>query len=234
MKKNKKNRFYRYFRLVIFYFFFSTIGAVILGRFFPIGTSSYMFLNKVDNLLAGEIKPINQAWIGLGSIPQNMQLAVIASEDQKFPDHFGFDIESIEKALKENTRRKRIRGASTITQQVARNLFLWPGKSYFRKGLEAYFTILLEVFWSKERILEVYLNIAEFGENIYGVESAARILFKKPATKLNINQCALLASVLPNPKRFKANRPSPYTQRRSSWIINQMNQLGGKAYLENL
>ena len=229
-----KKNILKILQLTILNFFLWSIVVVILFRFIPLNSSSYILQNKISNLFSSESGEIHQSWKSLDEISGNMQIAVIASEDQRFADHFGIDMESIEKAIKDNKRRKNIRGASTITQQVARNMFLWSGKSYIRKGLEVYFTVLLEVFWSKERILEVYLNIAEFGENIYGVESASRIFFYKSAAKLTINESALLAACLPNPKRFRAYAPSMYILRRSDWIRNQMSQLGGKTYLDKL
>lgn len=173
-------------------------------------------------------------WVDLERISKPMQLAVIASEDQKFPEHFGFDFEQISDALDDRSRGRRTRGASTITQQVAKNLFLWPKQSWFRKGVEAYFTVLIETLWPKRRILEVYLNVAEFGPGVYGVEAAGRHYFRKPAARLNTYDAALLAAVLPNPKRLKAGSPSLYVRSRQRWIMEQMSGLGGPAYLRAL
>jgi monofunctional biosynthetic peptidoglycan transglycosylase len=173
-------------------------------------------------------------WVDLAQIAPPMRLAVIASEDQKFPDHWGFDFVQIGDALDDRERGRRIRGASTLSQQVAKNLFLWPGQSWVRKGIEAYFTALIEMLWSKHRILEVYLNIAEFGRGVYGVEAASRAYFKKPATYLNTYDAALLAAVLPNPNRLKAAAPSFYVRSRQNWIIGQMRDLGGIAYLKGV
>jgi monofunctional biosynthetic peptidoglycan transglycosylase len=163
-----------------------------------------------------------------------MKVAVIASEDQTFPSHHGFDLKSINNALEERESGKRVRGASTISQQVAKNLFLWPGKSWIRKGLEAWFTVLIETLWPKHRILEVHLNVAELGRGIYGVGAAAKIYFHKPASRLNANEAALLAAVLPNPIRLKAAAPSPYVRSRQAWILGQMRGLGGNEVLEKL
>lgn len=163
-----------------------------------------------------------------------MALAVIAAEDQKFPQHWGFDWQQIKSAVKENKRRTHVRGASTITQQVAKNLFLWPGRSYVRKGLEAYFTVVLELLWSKQRILEVYLNIAEFSPGVFGVAAASARYFAKSAAGLNAHDAALLAAVLPNPRRLMLSRPSSYLHSRARWIRNQMDQLGGVNYLNTL
>ncbi|MEH6579647.1 MAG: monofunctional biosynthetic peptidoglycan transglycosylase [Amphritea sp.] len=171
---------------------------------------------------------IKHSWVPIENISQHMQLAVIASEDQKFPEHWGFDIESINKALQGNGKGKRIRGASTLSQQTAKNLFLWPAKSYLRKGVEAGFTVLLEALWDKQRILEVYLNIVEFGPGIYGVEAASKHYFGTSAKRLSSIQAARLAAVLPNPYRFNAGKPSGYIWKRSFWIKKQMRQLGSE------
>ncbi|WP_250460334.1 monofunctional biosynthetic peptidoglycan transglycosylase [Microbulbifer litoralis] len=171
-------------------------------------------------------------WRPLAQISPNLQVAVIAAEDQKFPLHHGFDFGSIRKALEEN--RDRPRGASTITQQTAKNLFLWSGRSYLRKGLEAWFTVLMELLWPKERILEVYLNIAEFGEGIYGAQAAAANFWGSPARGLNRWQSALLAAVLPNPRRMSAAAPSRYVRGRAADIDRQVRQLGRRRYLEKL
>jgi monofunctional biosynthetic peptidoglycan transglycosylase len=159
---------------------------------------------------------------------------VIAAEDQQFPFHAGFDVESIREAVRDNARGGRVRGASTITQQVAKNLFLWPGRSWARKALEAWFTVLIEVTWPKERILETYLNVAEFGRGTFGVEAAARHFFGKPALRLSRREAATLAAVLPNPKQFRVERPSRYVRERRDWILRQMAALGGPRYLEEL
>jgi monofunctional biosynthetic peptidoglycan transglycosylase len=156
------------------------------------------------------------------------KLAVISSEDQIFPDHSGFDWKNIRKAMKYNQKKPgRIRGASTISQQVAKNVFLWQGKSYVRKGLEAYFTKMIEWIWGKKRILEVYLNVIEMGKGIYGIEAAAQTYFKKPATKLTRREAAMIAACLPNPKKFTVKPLHPHIVGRSSWILRQMNNLEG-------
>ncbi|MCC7094343.1 MAG: monofunctional biosynthetic peptidoglycan transglycosylase, partial [Ignavibacteriaceae bacterium] len=173
-------------------------------------------------------------WFSYDEISKQMSLAVIAAEDQNFPNHFGFDFEQIEKAIEQSNRGKRLRGASTITQQVAKNLFLWEGRSFIRKGLEAYFAVLIELLWSKERILEVYLNIIETGDMIFGVGAASQIYFKKLPSKLTRSQAALIAATIPNPVRFSVRRPSGYILRRQNWILGQMSSLGGVEYIRNL
>lgn len=173
-------------------------------------------------------------WVDLERISPNAALAVIASEDQQFPFHDGFDFRSIREAVRASERGKRLRGASTLSQQVARNLFLWSGRSFVRKGLEAWFTVLIETLWPKERILEVYLNIAEFGRGTYGVQAASEAYFHAPAARLTREQAAVLAAVLPNPRRMHAERPSRYVLARRDWILGQMRQLGGSAYLRTI
>jgi monofunctional biosynthetic peptidoglycan transglycosylase len=178
-------------------------------------------------------EPLRHSWAEWDRIAEPMKVAVIAAEDQRFPSHRGFDFEAIDQALAER-ERGRIRGASTISQQVAKNLFLWPGRSWTRKGLEAYFTVLIETLWPKQRILEVYLNVAEFGRGIYGVGAASQTYFGKPAAQLTAEEAALLAAVLPSPKRFRVTAPSAYLRSRQHWILGQMHRLGGTAILAEL
>jgi monofunctional biosynthetic peptidoglycan transglycosylase len=177
---------------------------------------------------------IDYQWAPLSEITPQAALAVIAAEDQKFPDHWGFDLQAIMDAVEHNARGRRLRGASTLTQQVARNLFLWQGRSYLRKGLEAWFTLLLELSWPKQRILEVYLNIAETGPQTFGIQAAARRYFGQAARTLTPEQAALIAAILPNPLRFHADRPSEYVLSRRDHILQQMSQLGGPAYLQDI
>jgi monofunctional biosynthetic peptidoglycan transglycosylase len=174
------------------------------------------------------------SWVDLDRISPNLPLAVVASEDQKFPEHWGFDVEAIERAYALNQHSHKVRGASTISQQVAKNMFLWSGRSYFRKGLEAYFTVLIESLWPKRRILEVYLNVAEFGYGIYGAEAAAQRFFHKPASRLTRGDAAALAAVLPNPERLSAAAPTRYVQQRREWILGQMQALGGPEMLDEI
>jgi monofunctional glycosyltransferase len=173
-------------------------------------------------------------WADLAQISPNLPLAVVASEDQKFPEHWGFDVEAIEKAYEMNRHSHRVHGASTISQQVAKNMFLWSGRSYLRKGLEAWFTILIEGFWPKRRILEIYLNIAEFGYGTYGAEAAAERFFHKSAARLTRSDAATLAAVLPSPQRSSAAAPSRYVLQRRDWILNQMQALGGPEMLDEI
>ena len=175
---------------------------------------------------------IHHQWVPWPAISPYLPIAVVAAEDQKFPEHRGFDTESIRSALEENGSKGR--GASTISQQVVKNLYLWPGRSWVRKGIEAYLTVFLETLWPKQRILEVYLNIVELGPGIFGAEAAAQGFFGKPASELTAREAALLAAVLPSPKRMSPARPSPYVEERVDWVLRQMEQLGGPAYLEGM
>lgn len=208
---------------------------VLLLRWINPVTSAVMVEDRLAAAFTGDGKFVfRHEWVPLASISPQMRVAVIASEDQKFPYHWGFDFDEIQNAIDEAEDGKRVRGASTISQQVAKNLFLWQGHSFVRKGLEAWFTLLLEALWPKERILEVYLNIAEFGRGIYGVGAASKAFFHTPVARLNRYQAALLAAVLPNPRRFRADAPSNYVLRRRDWIADQMESLGGPAYLAEL
>jgi monofunctional biosynthetic peptidoglycan transglycosylase len=177
---------------------------------------------------------LRHRWVELDHISPNLPLAVVASEDQKFPEHSGFDVEAIEKAYELNQHRHKVHGASTISQQTAKNLFLWSGRSWLRKGLEAYFTVLIEHLWPKRRILEVYLNVAQFGYGIYGAEAAAEHFFHEPAGRLTRSEAAVLAAVLPNPERLSAAAPSRYVLERREWILGQMQALGGPEMLQEI
>lgn len=193
-----------------------------------------MIQRQVAGFFDGDFELIKYHWVSYDDVSKYMPIAIVAAEDQNFPNHFGFDFKQIEKALKENKRGRRIRGASTISQQVAKNLFLWEGKSFVRKGVEAYFTLLIELLWDKERILEVHMNIAEMGDKIFGVGTASVVYFKKPAASLTIRQAALLAAILPNPKKYSALKPSGYVRGRQNWIVRQINSLGGPDYLKDI
>ncbi len=189
-------------------------------------TTSFMLQKRSQLLLDDKKSVLHYKWLDFDQISRYMKIAVIASEDQKFPVHHGLDYEAIEKAMIYNDKKHQpLRGASTITQQVAKNLFLWSGRSYIRKGLEAYFALLIELFWDKKRILTVYLNIAEMGPKIYGVGAASKIYFKKKAIHLSRSQAALLAAVLPNPKRYSVKKSSKYTRFRKKWILKQMRKI---------
>lgn len=208
-------------------------GGIALFSVMPVPFSAVMVERQLGAWLSGDFGYVAHSdWVSMDEISVWMGLAVIAAEDQKFPDHWGFDVTAIEKALAHNERNEnRIRGASTLSQQTAKNLFLWDGRSWVRKGLEAGLTLGMETVWSKKRILTVYLNIAEFGDGIFGVEAAAQRYFHKPASRLSLSEAALLAAVLPNPLRFKANAPSGYVRNRQAWIMRQMRQLGGESFM---
>lgn len=184
--------------------------------------------------LASEGAPQTQQWVAFAAIDPAIALAVIAAEDQRFPDHWGFDGTQIIAAVEDRLDGRPLRGASTISQQVARNLFLWQGRSYVRKGLEVWFTLLIEGLWSKQRILEVYLNIAETGERLFGIAAATQRYFGRPPAQVGARRAALLAAVLPNPLRYRVDRPSAYVQQRRDWILDQMRNLGGTRYLDRL
>lgn len=207
-----------------------TVLQVLPLRWIDPPTSAFMVARQLGGLGEDGFE-LRQEWRDLSAISSQLPIALVAAEDQKFPTHRGFDLEAIDKAIAGNAGGGRVRGASTISQQVAKNLYLWGGGGYVRKGIEAWYTLLIEAFWSKRRILEVYANIAEFGDGVYGAEAAAREFFGKPASALTAAESARLAAVLPNPRVYSAARPGPYVQRRAQWIQRQARQLGGPAYL---
>ncbi|MBW4050013.1 MAG: monofunctional biosynthetic peptidoglycan transglycosylase [Proteobacteria bacterium] len=212
-----------------------TVVPVLLLRWIRPVTSAFMLEARIEALRAGEKSyHTDYRWVSLERISPQAAIAVIASEDQTFPYNYGFDFRSIRSAVRAADHGARLRGASTISQQVARNLFLWPSRSWVRKGIEAYFTVLLEVLWPKERILEVYLNVAQFGRGIYGVEAAARRFYHEPAARLTAGQAALLAAVLPDPVHWHVERPSRFVAWKRQWILTQMRNLGGTAYLREV
>lgn len=208
-------------RLVLFLFLTSIVAVVVYG-IVPVPLTPLMIIRSVEQVADGMKPTLEHDWVSKRHISNHLKRAVIASEDQRFYEHWGFDVVQIKKATKENKRRKRPRGASTISQQTAKNVFLWPQSSWFRKGLEVYFTVLIEVFWTKDRILEVYLNCMETGKGIYGAEAVANKHFKTTAAQLTAGQSALIAATLPNPRRFHSGYPSPYIKRRQGAILTQM------------
>jgi len=225
----------RWILLAILAWLVLTVVPVLLLRWIPPPSSAFMLEARIEALRAGDkAYRTDYHWVSLEHISPQAALAVIASEDQTFPFNYGFDFHSIRNAVRAAERGRRLRGASTISQQVARNLFLWPGRSFVRKGIEAYFTVLLETFWPKERILEVYLNVAQFGRGIYGVEAAARRFYREPAIRLTASQAALLAAVLPDPVHWHVERPSGFVLWKQRWILGQMRNLGGAAYLQDV
>jgi monofunctional glycosyltransferase len=212
---------------------FASVLAVAAFRWLPVPMTAFMI---GERLAASTSTPFEQRheWVPSSRISPHAAVAVIAAEDQKFPFHDGFDFEQIEKAMADAGRGRRLRGASTISQQVAKNLFLWPGQTWVRKGLEAWFTVWIELFWPKRRILEVYLNSAQFGRGIWGVEAASRAYFGKDAARLNRHEAALLAAVLPSPTRYRVVNSGPWVRQRQAWIVGQMQRLGGPKLLDGL
>lgn len=205
------------------------MGTILALRWINPPATSFTIQENWDEL-ESERYSLREHWVPADEIPVHMKWAVIASEDQLFLEHWGFDLESIQEALDEHRQGERTRGASTISQQVTKNLFLTPAETYFRKGIEAGITVLIELFWPKERIIEMYLNIAEFGPGVYGIGKASQTFFEVPASSIDPKMATQLAAVLPSPKRMRVNPPSPYTEERSYWILRQMTHLSGIAY----
>ena len=216
-------------------FIVGSIALVLLLRFVRPPTTAFMIERRVAALAERESGfTLRQEWRSYDDISRELPIALVAAEDQKFPIHHGFDFDAIQSAWRRNERGHAIHGASTISQQTAKNLFLWSGRSWVRKGLEAYFTVLIETLWPKRRILEVYVNVVEFGNGVYGAEAASRQFFGKSATALSASDAALLASVLPNPRKLRVDRPSRYVLESAEWNRRQVRQLGGPSYLERL
>jgi monofunctional glycosyltransferase len=238
MANRRRGLAYRLLRgvvLVVFGLLAALVATVVALRWIDPPTSAFMVRDRFEATVTAERGyEFRHEWRDWDRISKHAAVAVIAAEDQAFPWHDGFDFKQIDKALVDRERGRRVRGASTISQQVAKNLFLWPGKDWFRKGLEAGITMLIELTWSKQRILEVYLNIAEFGRGTWGVEAASQRFFRKSAAGLTPAEAALLAAVLPNPLRLHADAPSAYVLRRQDWILWQMSALGGPALLTGL
>jgi len=211
------------------WFFGLSVGLTALYSFIPVPFTLLMVQRTVGQMFASE-RDVRwkKDWVSLKDISPHLQLAVVCAEDQEFLEHEGFDFEAIEKAYKHNKNSRKTRGASTISQQTAKNVFLWPSRSWLRKGLEVYFTFLIETLWSKERIMTTYLNVIEYGDGIYGAEAAARHYFNKSAKDLNRKESALLAAVLPNPFIYTVVNPQQHVKERQAWIIRQMRYWGGK------
>ncbi|SEI62093.1 monofunctional biosynthetic peptidoglycan transglycosylase [Dyadobacter koreensis] len=219
------------FKFSIYFFVISIVWVVVL-KFVPVWVTPFMVTRKIEAFREDEDTEIYKDWESYDNISKEVALAVVASEDQNFPNHWGFDFDEIYDAMTE--KRKRARGASTISQQVAKNVFLWHGRSYIRKGLEVYFTVLIELIWDKQRILEVYLNVAEMGKMTFGVEAASQRFYKKSAKNLTRYEAARIAAVLPNPVRFSIKNPSAYVNKRTNQIVRQMKYLGGRNYIADL
>jgi len=238
MAKRRKRPFGRLWRalvLAVLAWAAVTVVSVVAMRWIDPPTTAFMARDRAIALFTAEKGyEFRHEWRDWDQISRYAALAVVAAEDQRFLQHNGFDFKQIDKALADRERGRRVRGASTISQQVAKNLFLWPGQSWFRKGLEAGITVLIELAWPKQRILEVHLNVAEFGRGTWGVQAASRRYFRKDAARLTRAEAALLAAVLPSPRRFRADAPSAYVRKRQAWIERQMVALGGKDYLTAL
>ena len=212
------------------WFFGLSILSVIIFKWVPIPFTPLMFTRIIEFKLEGKDAIYSHKWVPLEDISPNLQKAVIASEDGNFLKHNGFDFQAMQKAFKNNNKGKRLKGGSTISQQTAKNIFLWQGRSYIRKGLEAYFTVLIELIWGKERIMEVYLNSIEMGNGVYGAQEAARHWYSKTARNLTPREAAGIAAILPNPRKFKASNSSSYINRRKDKIMRVMRHVGKIEY----
>lgn len=217
-----RKRILKYIRNLIIFFFASTILSVVTLRFIPVYITPLMVIRSVEQLVKGEKVVMKHKWVPKEKISRHLPMAVIASEDNRFASHNGFDFKEISRAIEENKKRKKARGASTISQQTAKNVFLWPSSSWVRKGFEVYFTVLIELIWDKERIMEVYLNSIEMGDGIYGAEAVAKAHFHTTASQLTRKQCALIAASLPNPRKYNSGKPSPYMYKRQRKIMYLM------------
>ncbi len=214
---------FRLLTRIVLGFLIISILSTLLFRFIPVPATPLMIIRYFEM----EDGKIDKDWKSLEEISINLPLAVVTAEDQKFEEHFGFDLDAIEKAVKYNEKHKgkKVKGASTISQQTAKNVFLWPGRSWLRKGLEVYFTFLIEILWSKERIMEMYLNVIEMGPGVYGAEAAAHYYFDKPAAKLTKSESATIAAILPNPIRWSASKPTRYIIKKRNWILRHMGKI---------
>lgn len=227
MKRKLGKTIYRFLWKAVAGFFGLSIFAVLLYRFVPVYVTPLMVVRCAEQLLAGRKLQLKHNWVAMEAISANLILAVVCSEDQNFKNHFGFDLPAIERSFTAfQEGRKKLRGASTISQQTAKNVFLLPYRSWVRKGFEVYFTLLIESLWSKERILEVYLNSIEMGDGVYGAEAASRYYFKTSAHALSRTEAAAIAAILPNPLKYNANPPDAYIKRRIVWILGQMHRNG--------
>lgn len=215
-------KIFRFLWKAMIYFFVISTFLVVLFKFVPVPFTPLMGIRALEQKSDGKEMTCSHDWVPLEEISPNIQKAVIASEDANFLTHYGFDFNAIEKAMENNEKGKKLKGGSTISQQTAKNVFLWQGRSYIRKGLEAYFTVLIELIWGKERIMEVYLNSIEMGSGVYGVQAAANHWYGKKADNLSKREAAGIAAILPNPRKFKASNSSGYTERRKSRIMRHM------------
>ncbi|MDO5570074.1 MAG: monofunctional biosynthetic peptidoglycan transglycosylase [Bacteroidales bacterium] len=218
-------RFFKIIKIVVAFFFISSLAVTIAYKYIPVYITPLMVIRYIEQINNGEKPVIHHSWVPLNKISPKLPLAVVASEDNLFIEHSGFDVDAIKKAASKKKKNNRFRGASTISQQTAKNVFLWPGYSWVRKGLEVYFTFLIEKIWGKHRIMEVYLNSIEMGKGIYGAQEVAEINFKTSALKLNASQCAIIAATLPNPLKFNSAKPSKYMLERKVKILDLMGKV---------
>ncbi|MFY7758268.1 MAG: monofunctional biosynthetic peptidoglycan transglycosylase [Flavobacterium stagni] len=225
-------KFWKILRKIMLWFFGLSIASVILFRWVPVPFTPLMVTRAIENKLDGKEMICNHDWVPIDSISVNLQKAVIASEDGTFTKHWGFDFGAMQKAFKNNNKGRRIKGGSTITQQTAKNIFLWQGRSYIRKAFEAYFTVLIELFWSKERIMEVYLNSIEMGDGVYGAEAASKYWYGHDVKSLTKDEAAGIAAILPNPRKYKPINSSAYIQKRKAKIKRIMRYVGRPDYLD--
>ena len=225
-----KNKFVRFLSKIALWFLGISVGLVLVFKFIPVFYTPLMLTRSIENKMEGKDMVCSHNWVPLDRISRNLQKAVIASEDGRFLTHHGFDFEAIQKAMENNEQGKKLKGGSTISQQTAKNVFLWQGRSYLRKGLEAYFTVLIELIWGKERIMEVYLNSIEMGDGVYGAQAACEYWYRKDATSLTKIQAAGIAAILPNPRKYKATNSSGYINRRKSRIVKHMGYVGKLEY----
>lgn len=227
MKQSLAKKIFRFIWKAVLWFVGLSIFFVLLFRFVPVPITPLMVIRSVEQIFSDEEFRLKHDWVSIDEISKNLPLAVVCSEDQNFMNHSGFDMKAIERSVDAAKRgAKRVKGASTISQQTAKNLFLWPGRSWIRKGFEVWFTVLIEFVWPKERIMEVYLNSIEMGKGIYGAEAAAQFYWRTSAKNLSRSQSAAIAAILPNPLKYSANPPGPYVQSRIGWILGQMDQWG--------
>lgn len=220
----------RWVGFLFLWFFGISLFFVFLFKFVPVPITPLMITRAIENKLDGKEMICSHDWVSIEFIAPSMQKAVIASEDGTFLTHCGFDFDAIQKAMKSNEKGRKIKGGSTISQQTSKNVFLWQGRSYFRKGLEAYFTVMIELVWGKKRIMEVYLNSIEMGNGVYGVQAASQYWYKKNASELTNNEAAGIAAILPNPRKFKATNASSYINNRKANIIKYTKYVGKLAY----
>lgn len=232
LARKPRRRWGRWLVVGLLMMLLASVVQVLALRWIDPPGSAFMLARRWEAIASGQSDfRLHYRWVDAKRISPELPIALVAAEDQRFPQHHGFDVAAIRDALEERENGEGGRGASTISQQVAKNLFLWSGRSWLRKGLEAYYTVLIETLWPKARILEVYVNVVEFGDGVYGAEAAAQRYFRKPAARLTAAESARLAAVLPNPKRLRVDAPSRYVLRRQGWIQRQVRQLGGPDYL---